>query len=160
MWMCKWCQSINEGDEGICPRCGRSASAQPDPRQQQWPPRPVGGPEPEIRLDPVSSRNWLVTFLLANFLGQFGIDRFYTGDTTLGILKLITCGGCGIWSLIDILWMLFAKRRDVDGYPLAEGQSDRAIGWVVFVISCCCGGVSIVPRLLLQHGSHFVVPAH
>ena len=36
--------------------------------------------------------------------GALGIDRFYIGDTGLGIGKLLTCGGFGIWAIID--WFL------------------------------------------------------
>ena len=42
--------------------------------------------------------------ILSIFTGGLGIDRFYIGDTGLGIGKLLTGGGCGIWSLID--WFL------------------------------------------------------
>lgn len=42
--------------------------------------------------------------LISIFVGHLGIDRFYIGDTGLGIAKLLTCGGMGIWTLVD--WFL------------------------------------------------------
>jgi TM2 domain-containing membrane protein YozV len=48
--------------------------------------------------DPTTS---LIVSVLA---GHFGIDRFIIGDTGLGIAKLLTCGGLGIWTIID--WFL------------------------------------------------------
>jgi len=43
--------------------------------------------------------NMLVISIL---VGEFGVDRFMLGDTALGILKLVTFGGCLIWWLIDL----------------------------------------------------------
>lgn len=43
---------------------------------------------------------WVFTWLL----GGLGIDRFMRGQVGLGVLKLITGGGCGVWALID--WII------------------------------------------------------
>ena len=46
-------------------------------------------------------KNPTIMFVISFFVGALGIDRFMLGDTTMGVLKLLTGGGCGIWALID-----------------------------------------------------------
>ncbi len=67
-------------------------------------------------------KDWLTTLLLAIFLGSLGIHRFYTGHTTIGILQLITLGGCGIWALIDIIQIATGNFRDAQGRELVRRQ--------------------------------------
>ncbi len=47
---------------------------------------------------------WLLCgTILSWYVGFFGADRFYKGQVGLGILKLVTFGGLGLWWLIDAL---------------------------------------------------------
>ena len=52
------------------------------------------------------------TILIVSLLGgSLGIDRFMIGDTGLGIGKLLTCGGLGIWTIIDWFSIMGATRE-------------------------------------------------
>ena len=65
-----------------------------------------------------SRRSYVVAILLSFFLGGLGVDRFYMGYIGLGIAKLLTLGGCGIWSLIDFILIVVGKLKDADGQEL------------------------------------------
>ncbi|MBL7796078.1 MAG: TM2 domain-containing protein [Saprospiraceae bacterium] len=52
------------------------------------------------------------TSLIVSLLGgNLGIDRFLIGDTGLGVGKLLTCGGLGIWAIIDWFMIMGATRE-------------------------------------------------
>lgn len=61
----------------------------------------------------ISSKNWYITLFLSIFLPSF--HRFYAGKVFTGILYLITLGGCFIWYIVDILFILAGKFTDGDG---------------------------------------------
>ncbi len=57
--------------------------------------------------------------LLSLFFGGAGIDRMYLGYWGLGILKLITWGGLGIWWTVDVLKIASLQMKDKKGRPLS-----------------------------------------
>ena len=63
-------------------------------------------------------KQYMTALLLSIFLGGLGVDRFYLGYTVLGIVKLLTGGGCGIWWLIDVILIATKKLKDSDGNDL------------------------------------------
>lgn len=58
----------------------------------------------------------MIMLLLSLFLGSWGIDRFLLKEIGLGIIKLLTAGGCGIWTIVD--WFLVMNRTREFNYKL------------------------------------------
>lgn len=76
-------------------------------------------------------KSFVTTWLLSLFLGGWGIDRFYLGQVGLGIVKLLTGGGFGIWALIDLIMILAGSMRDSLGRPLAGYEQNKSMAiWV------------------------------
>jgi len=58
-------------------------------------------------LSTVQYKDPTTTLIVSILAGGVGIDRSMIGDTGLGVGKLLTCGGLGIWSIID--WFMIQK---------------------------------------------------
>ncbi len=92
---CQECGELINKKAVICPHCGV---------------RQAGDQE--------TDNKWLVTLLLCWFLGVFGVHRFYTGHIAIGIIQLITGGGCGVWALVDLILIIVGSYKDADGNPI------------------------------------------
>ena len=96
MAFCKECGNEINDKAAVCPKCGVATDVK------------LGGGSGE-------NKEWLTTLLLCFFLGVLGVHRFYTGHTGIGVVQLLTLGGCGIWALIDLISIITGNFKDSEG---------------------------------------------
>ena len=60
----------------------------------------------------ISERSWVAALLLCIFFGVFGAHRFYVGKIGTAILMLVTLGGLGIWTLVDLIIIICQDFKD------------------------------------------------
>jgi hypothetical protein len=90
---------------------------------------------------PTAEVPFLTTYLLSQFLGFLGVDRFYLGYNKKGLAKLITVGGLGIWWLGDQILLLRNSLRTPSGLPLKDYQKNRRLAIVIFICSWLLFGI-------------------
>lgn len=65
-----------------------------------------------------SEKNFVAALILCILLGSLGIHRFYAGRIVTGILMILTLGGLGIWTLIDIIMIATGSFKDSQGLKI------------------------------------------
>lgn len=95
-------------------------SSQPYQQPYQQPGYAPDQMEAGVPMPSAGQKDRQMTLLLCLFLGGVGVHRFYTGHTAIGVVQLLTLGGCGIWALIDLMMILSGKFTDANGLPLLK----------------------------------------
>jgi hypothetical protein len=91
---CSGCGAVISNRAAACPKCGAPTGA-----------RPVGA----------SPKSRLVAFLLCFLVGVFGVHRFYVGKIGTGVFQLLTFGGLGIWTFVDLILIVLGEFTDKEG---------------------------------------------
>lgn len=104
---CTYCGTSCEPGAHFCKECGKSleSSSQPLPLTKNETPSS----------SPKSEKSARTALLLCLFLGPLGIHRFYVGKIGTGLLMLLTAGGLGIWTLVDLILIASCDFKDADG---------------------------------------------
>lgn len=105
----------------------------PQPPAAGYPQAPASNPYGVSDVPTGPLKSFTVTWILALLLGGLGIDRFYLGKIGTGIAKLLTGGGFGVWSLVDLIITLTGKRTDVHGRPLDGYEKNKLMAILVTV---------------------------
>lgn len=95
--------------------------------------------ETSARMPKDKRRHFLATFFLSFLWGSFGVDRFYLGKIFTGVLKLLTFGGFGIWTIVDLALIMSGAMRDKEGRELIDASRYKKFARntiVIFTLSC------------------------
>src|SRR5574341_1197895 len=66
-----------------------------------------------IQLQSINLKDPITILVISIIGGHFGIDRFVLGEVGLGVAKLLTCGGCGIWTVVD-WFIIMGRTREIN----------------------------------------------
>lgn len=97
---CPKCGTEMEDNASFCSNCGNKENASVN--------------------SSTSNKDWLTTLLLCIFLGGLGAHRFYVNKIGSGVAQLLTAGGCGIWTLVDLIMIITGKFEDAEGNVIAS----------------------------------------
>lgn len=101
---CTKCGSTIGLDARFCAKCGTEIKSSLSPTNQTV-----------VSDQDKSEKSAVTTLLLCMFLGALGIHRFYVGKVGTGILMLLTGGGLGIWTLVDLVLIASCHFTDSKG---------------------------------------------
>jgi uncharacterized OB-fold protein len=120
---CRHCGRSISSQTSVCPTCGRrpwEGSRFCQICGTELPPLATACTKCGTPQMAYSNKSWIAALIFSVLLGCLGVDRFYLGYVGLGIVKLITFGGVGIWWLIDLVLIALNRVPDSHGLPLRQ----------------------------------------
>ena len=116
-------------------------------------------PTAEIKVKKIPrQRHFLAVFFISFMWGTFGIDRMYLGKWGTGILKLITGGGLGFWTLIDLAIIMTGAMKDKQGREMLQvAEYKKFAGKTVLWFAITLGAVVLLGGLSLIFGAYQII---
>jgi len=84
------------------------------------------------KLECLGCKDKVILMVLEMFgVGFLGADRLYLGDTVAGVLKMVTCGGFGVWAFADwfvIVTSALERKESINSLGLKKTFHKTGIG--------------------------------
>ena len=101
-----------------CPNCGKPVTGETNFCPECGAPLKIANYQRQPASNKTNEDRWLIALILCILVGSLGVHRFYTGNIVTGVLMLITLGGCGVWTIIDLIMIAANTYRDGNGNTL------------------------------------------
>ncbi len=89
-------------------------------------------------------RHFLAVFFLSFLWGTFGVDRMYLGKYGTGILKLITAGGFGLWTIVDLILIMGGYMRDKQNREMLQFAEYKRFAYLTVLIFALVVGIIVL----------------
>lgn len=125
--LCVKCNYINDSNARVCSNCGHNLLVEDSFNE-------INSKDVKIKNIPaasqtveeteeVSNKKWSIVLILCVLLGLIGFHRFYVGKGGTAILMLLTFGGFGIWTLVDLVIIALNEFTDEDGRKIKRNKN-------------------------------------
>lgn len=125
--LCTKCNFINDSGALTCSNCGHNLLEKDGLNEINSKAQEVKKEENDTidssEKEDVSNKKWSVVLILCILLGLIGFHRFYVGKGGTAILMLLTLGGFGIWTLVDLVIISLSEFTDEDGRKIKRSKS-------------------------------------